>query len=125
MTLKVEPVSIARSPADIYNNAPIATSSHVFNAFTDVGFEVERNGAIGTDPQGGRADAAVRGWLPLKPHPLVTLPPPPQQPADSWPFWASYDAAFGAVVGGPTVCQSGCCRRPPTLPERPEARCDV
>ena len=79
-----------------------------------MGFEVERNGAIGTDPQGGRADAAVKGWLPLKPHPLVTLPLPPSnlwipglsgplmmRPSVQWsedPLYASLAAVYAPAT---------------------------
>ena len=52
------------------------------------------------------------GWLPLKPHPLVTLPLPP---SNLWIPGLSGLLMMRPSVqwsGGPTVCQSGCCLRP-------------
>ena len=65
MTALLAPVFIACSPAVIFCNLAIATSSHVCDAFTDVGLKVATNDLLATDPRGGRADEAVIGVLPL------------------------------------------------------------
>ena len=65
MTALLAPVFMAVSPAGIYCNVPIATSSHGCDAVTDVGLKVATNDLVATDPRGGRADEAVIGVLPL------------------------------------------------------------